>query len=103
DKEGLSDYKRKLTKNSSILSALKTTAHEEQQNVKQYLDKQVENGEADDVKSFYIVNGMAVTATEKVAKRVAAFDEVEFVTKSETRQLIDGEEDEQAIAADDEI
>src|SRR5699024_9386398 len=74
-----------------------------QQNVKQYLDKQVENGEADDVKSFYIENGMPVTATEKVAKSVAAFDEVEFVTKSETRQLIDGEEDEQAIAADDEI
>src|SRR5699024_5900938 len=103
EKAGLSQYKTKLTRHSAILSALKTTAFDEQQHVKDYLTKQVENNQAEDVQSFYIVNGMAVTATKDVAKRIAAFDEVEFVTKSETRQLIDGKEDDQAIADDEEV
>ena len=93
-KASLSSYQTKHLRNSAVLSALKETAFEEQRSVQKYLDMAVEEGLAKDVHSFYVVNGMAVTATKDVAEQVAAFDEVEFVAKSETRQLNESTVDE---------
>ncbi|GEN84926.1 bacillopeptidase F [Sporosarcina luteola] len=72
---------------SAVVSELRLTSLESQQNVQQYLEQQVKAGNAKDVTSYYIVNGMAVTATKEVAKAIATFGEVEKVLPNETRQL----------------
>ena len=83
----LSAKKSQLLQRSAVVSELKMTALESQQNVKQYLDLQVKAGNAKDLTSYYIVNGMAVTATKEVAEKVATFAEVEKVLPNETREL----------------
>ena len=69
----LSAKKSQLMQRSAVVSELKMTSLESQQNVKQYLDMQVKAGNAKDITSYYIVNGMAVTATKEVGKQVATF------------------------------
>ena len=63
------------------------TSLETQQNVMQYLEQQVKAGKAKDITSYYIVNGIAVTATKEVAEAIGTFAEVEKVLPNETRQL----------------
>ena len=79
--------KAKSLKRSSIVSELKATAQETQFELLAFLQKQVEAGNAKDVHSYYVVNGIAVTATKEVMEKVAAFQEVEKVLPNETRQL----------------
>lgn len=78
----------KLMKRSSVVSSLRAKALETQQHTKTYLEKQQKAGKAADIQSFYVVNGMAVTATKDVMEEIAAFPEVEKVLPNETRQLI---------------
>lgn len=87
EQAALSSSKSKLAQRSAVVSELKATALEEQQNVKEYLEKEVAKGNAEDLNSYFIVNGMAVTATKEVAEKVAAFAEVEKVLPNEIRQL----------------
>ncbi|MDQ0270833.1 S8 family peptidase [Cytobacillus purgationiresistens] len=77
----------KYTKRSAVLSELRSTAIETQGQVTDFLEKQEKSGKAKDIKSFYIVNGMAVTATKEVMEKIAAFPEVEKILPNETRQL----------------
>ncbi len=86
-KAKLTAQKTELAQRSAVVSELKTTSLESQQNVTQYLEKQAEKGNAKDIKSYYIVNGMAVTATKKNAQKNATFNEVEKKFPNETRQL----------------
>ncbi len=72
---------------SAVVSELRLTSLESQQNVKQYLEEQVKAGKAKDITSYFIVNGMAVTATKEVAQAIATFEEVDKVLPNETRQL----------------
>ncbi|WP_100011285.1 S8 family peptidase [Lentibacillus sediminis] len=83
----LSATKTEHIQRSAVVSELKSTALTSQQSVKQYLQQEVENGNAEDIHSYYIVNGMAVTATKAVAEKVAAFAEVEKILPNETREL----------------
>lgn len=87
EKANLSSKKSLLVKRSAIVSELKANSLQEQQNVKHYLEKEKAKGNAEDINSYYIVNGMAVTATKEVAEKVASFAEVEKVLPNETRQL----------------
>lgn len=89
NKANLSAQKAELVQRSAVVSELKATALTSQQSVKQYLEQEVKNGNAEDIKSFHIVNGMAVTATKEVAQKVASFAEVEKVLPNETRQLFE--------------
>src|SRR5699024_11826793 len=73
---------------SAVISELKSTAIESQQNVKAFLQDEVEQGNAEQLHAYYIVNGLAVTATKEVAEKVAAFTEVEKILPNENRQLI---------------
>ena len=82
-----SPAKAKYMKRSAVVSSLRSTAIETQVNVKDYLKKQEKAGKAKNTKSFYIVNGMAVTATKEVMEQIAAFPEVEKILPNETRQL----------------
>ncbi|WP_045516760.1 S8 family peptidase [Neobacillus niacini] len=79
--------KAKSLKRSSIVSELKATAQETQFELLEFLEKQVQAGKAKDVHSYYVVNGIAVTATKEVMEKVAAFQEVEKILPNETRQL----------------
>ncbi|GGB69532.1 bacillopeptidase F [Fictibacillus barbaricus] len=86
-KQKLSSYKTKLNKRSAVVSSLRAKAIETQTNLKQYLDEQKKLGHAKDIRSYYIVNGMSVTATKEVMEKVASFPEVEKVLPNEIRQL----------------
>ncbi|MCG7345721.1 S8 family serine peptidase [Sporosarcina sp. ACRSL] len=72
---------------SAVVSELRLTSLETQQNVMEYLEQQVAAGNAKDITSYFIVNGMAVTATKEVAEVIATFQEVEKVLPDEIRQL----------------
>ncbi|MCA1319917.1 S8 family serine peptidase [Bacillus tianshenii] len=77
----------KLMKRNAVVSELRATAIETQVNVKEFLEKEMEAGNAKDIQSFYVVNGMAVTATKEVMEKLAQFPEVDKLLPNETRQL----------------
>lgn len=85
--EKLTANKEKFIQRSELVSELKATAHVEQQNVLKYLKQEVHKGNVESFNSYFIVNGMAVTATKEVAEKIATFSEVEKVLPNETRQL----------------
>ncbi|MFJ8065734.1 S8 family serine peptidase [Psychrobacillus sp. NPDC096426] len=87
DAANLSAHNTKLIQRSAVVSELKSTSLESQQSVKQFLEQEAAKGNAQDITSYYIVNGMAVTATKEVAEKIATFPEVEKVLPNETRQL----------------
>ncbi|WFA07406.1 S8 family peptidase [Bacillus sp. HSf4] len=86
--KSLSSAKTEYQKRSAVVSSLRIKADETQSQLKTYLRKQAKKGNAEDIRSFYIVNGMAVHATKDVMEQVAAFPEVEKVLPNEKRQLI---------------
>ncbi|MDF2855371.1 MAG: peptidase [Neobacillus sp.] len=79
--------KTKSIKRSSIVSELKATAQETQFELMEFLEKQEAAGNAKEVHSYYVVNAIAVTATEEVMEKIATFQEVEKILPNETRQL----------------
>jgi bacillopeptidase F len=90
--------KTKLLKRSSIVSELKATAQETQFEIMDYLEKQEQAGLAKDIHSYYVVNAIAVTATQEVMDKVATFQEVEKILPNETRQLFVPEKTDVALA-----
>ncbi|WP_062238238.1 S8 family peptidase [Fictibacillus sp. FJAT-27399] len=86
-KQKLSAYKTELNKRSAVVSELRATALETQTGVKQYLSQQEKEGNAKDIRSYFIVNGMAVTATKIVMEKVASFPEVDKVLPNEIRHI----------------
>ncbi|WP_342541789.1 S8 family serine peptidase [Paenisporosarcina sp. FSL H8-0542] len=85
--EKLTANKEEFIQRSAVVSELKATAHVEQQNVLKYLKQEELKGNVESFNSYFIVNGMAVTATKEVAEKIATFSEVEKVLPNETRQL----------------
>ncbi|MTW85801.1 S8 family serine peptidase [Virgibacillus dakarensis] len=104
-KQQLSAAKTELRKRSVIVSSLRANALDTQHNVKAYLQKQKKAGNVTSFQSFYIVNAMAVSGTEEVAKELAKFGEIEKILPNRTRQLIKGDAIKKAKinAADDNI
>lgn len=86
-KQKLSAYKTELNKRSAVVSSLRAKATETQVGVKKYLTEQKKEGNAKDIRSYFIVNGMAVTATKEVMEKVASFPEVDKVLPNEIRQI----------------
>src|SRR5699024_9646346 len=84
--ESLSSQKLEHMQRSAVISELKSTAIESQQNVKAFLQDEVEQGNAEQLHAYYIVNGLAVTATQEVAEKVAAFTEMEKILTNINRQ-----------------
>jgi bacillopeptidase F len=83
--------KTELMKRSAIVSTLRAKANETQYSVKTYLEQEKKKGNVKEFKSFYIVNGMAVTGTKQVMERLATFPEVEEILPNEKVQLIPSE------------
>src|SRR5699024_1554284 len=75
-------------KQAAVIKALKETSKTAQENVLDYLRAEEKDGNVTNIHSYFIVNGIAVTSTEKVAKEIASFDQVEKVLPNETRELI---------------
>ncbi|MBD8026767.1 S8 family serine peptidase [Ureibacillus sp. Re31] len=83
----LSAQNTKLVQRSAVVSELKSTSIESQRSVIDFLEQEAKKGNVDDFDSYYIVNGMAVTATKEIAEKIATFSEVEKVLPNETRKL----------------
>ena len=64
--------KTELAKRSAVVSELRATAMSTQAEVIKFLEKEQKNGNVKDFESFYIVNGMAVTATKEVMQSFQA-------------------------------
>lgn len=90
--KNLSAYNKEFIQRSAVISELKATATKSQQNVIQFLEQEEQKGNVKDVKSFYIVNGLSVTASKEIAEKIASFEEVEKVLPNEQRQLMEGAE-----------
>ncbi|MUV37309.1 Bacillopeptidase [Lentibacillus sp. JNUCC-1] len=86
--KNLSKYKRALTREKAVIKSLKETSKTSHQDVLSYLKEKVKTGEASDIHSYFIVNGMAVTSTKEVAEEIASFSEVEKILPNKRRQLI---------------
>ncbi|MGM9921482.1 MAG: S8 family serine peptidase [Bhargavaea sp.] len=86
-KAELSSHQTKMATRSAVVSELKATAQTSQADVKKYLTTLEKSGKAENVRSYHIVNGMAVTATKEVAEKIAGFSEVEKILPDENRQL----------------
>lgn len=86
-KQKLTAAKTQYTKRSAVVSELRATSDETQQALLAYLQKEKKNKQVKDIHSYYIVNGLAVTATKEVMEKVASFPEVAQVLPNETRQL----------------
>lgn len=72
---------------SHVVSELKSVSYESQRNVKAFLEEQMNEGNVEDFHSYFIVNGMAVTATKEIAEKIATFQEVEKILPDEERKL----------------
>lgn len=81
-------YQKELMVRSTVISELKATAAKSQEHVLEFLDKMVQEGKAKDIKSFFIVNAVAVTATKDVMEKLATFPEVEKILPNEERHLL---------------
>ncbi|MFN2746132.1 MULTISPECIES: S8 family serine peptidase [unclassified Bacillus (in: firmicutes)] len=81
----------KELKRSAVLTSLRTKAERTQKNLKAFLEKEEKKGHAKQLESFYIVNGMAVTATKDVMEKAASYPEVEKVLPNEKIKLSETE------------
>ncbi|GAA0450792.1 S8 family serine peptidase [Alkalibacillus silvisoli] len=99
----LSALNAEYTQRSAVISELKYVSKSSQQNVKAFLEQEIENGTVEDYHSYHIVNGMAVTAPKEIAERIASFPEVEKLLPNEERQLNEVTVDTEAEEVESEI
>lgn len=86
-KASLTVQKTKFLQRSAVVSELKAAALETQYRVKAFLEEEEQKGNVEDIRSYFIVNGMAVTATKEVAEKLASFEEIDKILPNEVRQL----------------
>jgi len=95
-KNKLSIKQLQSQQHSAVISELKETALTEQVKVLDFLEKHDES-QVKDVHSYFIVNGLAVTATKEVAEKIASFSEVEKILPNENRELFTGVEQSEQV------
>lgn len=83
----LSKHEALTIQRSAVVSELKETALTSQDDVHVFLEEAIENGDVEEFTSYFIVNGMAVTATKEIAEKLATFDSVEKILPNEERTL----------------
>src|SRR5699024_9844993 len=99
--DNASASQERFLQRSSVVSALKTTARESQEHVLDYLEEKLAEGQAEDIHPYFIVNGVAVTATEEVLRHVASFTNVEKILPNEKRELYDSQNSSHEVNSDD--
>jgi len=101
ESKNLSAQNSKLVQRSAVVSELKATSVDSQSSVIEFLKQEQKKGNVEDFNSYYVVNGMAVTATKEIAEKIAGFAEVEKVLPNETRQLVTTKTEEAMTPASD--
>lgn len=86
--KNLSAQNTKLVQRSAVVSELKATSIDSQASVIKFLEQEKKKGTVSEFDSYYVVNGMAVTATKEIAEKIAGYSEVEKVLPNETRKLV---------------
>ncbi|WP_085504898.1 S8 family serine peptidase [Thalassobacillus devorans] len=86
-KASLTAQQMKRVKASAVVTELRSTAIETQQQLKKLLTEAEKQGSVSSFQSYYIVNAMAVTSNEEVMKKIAVLPEVEKILPNRTRQL----------------
>lgn len=76
-----------LAKRTAIVSELRSTAMASQVELKEFLSREKEAGNVKEVKAFYIVNALAVTAKKETVESLKKFTEIDKILPNETRQL----------------
>lgn len=77
----------KEIRQKAVISSLKQTSEDAQQEVMAYLEEAKEKGHVDTYKAHYIVNIIVVTGTKEVAENLAKYKEVNKVLPNEKVQL----------------
>ncbi|WP_285853875.1 S8 family serine peptidase [Oceanobacillus luteolus] len=75
------------TQREAVVTELKETAETSQQEVIELLDTEAEQGNAEEVKPYYIVNSVAVTGTKEVAEKLNELEEVERIIPNKKHYL----------------
>lgn len=99
EKAMLSESTKTVEKRKAVIEELKDTSETSQRNVVKYLQRAVERGKAIDIQPLYIVNGLAVTATLDVAKKISSFEEVEELIPNKRHQLLLNDSKENILAS----
>lgn len=77
-----------LAKRSTIINELKATAKQTQFNLLDFAEEQKAAGKVSDIKSYYIMNAVAITGTKDVMEKIASFPEVEKILNNEQRKVL---------------
>ena len=81
--EDLTAEEQEVLARGQVVLGLQAQAQETQEGLMDYLLNAVTTGEVERYKSFYIVNGLAVTGTSAALDAIAAFPEVEEIVLDE--------------------
>src|SRR5690625_2287296 len=87
ENNSLSAYETNFQLKSAVISELKATAKQSQESVLEFLTEQEGLGKARNLKSFFIINGIAVTASKDIAEKLASYPEVEEVVLNKVYEL----------------
>lgn len=79
----------KAIKQQAVISSLKETSEDTQQDVITYLETAKEKGHVDTYKAYYIVNIVVVTGTKQIAEKLANYNEVKKILPNEQVKLHD--------------
>nr|WP_026688305.1 S8 family serine peptidase [Alteribacter aurantiacus] len=77
-----------LAQRTAIVSELRSAQMESQKELKAFLEKEQAAGNVESFQSFYIVNGLEVTATKEVLESLKGFSEIAEITPNETFQIL---------------
>ncbi len=95
NKNSLSKFEIKEAKQKAVVASLLETAKGSQKTLASYLEDEKASGTVKEFRSYYIVNGFAVTGNKKTAEEIAKFPEVKSVMLDETQELVPIVEDEE--------
>ena len=73
--------RRKSLQSMNVIRALKVTAATAQKNINRFLEKEKEKGNVEHYTSFWIFNGLILSATPQVIKKIAMRDDIETITE----------------------
>jgi tetrahydromethanopterin S-methyltransferase subunit B len=106
--QSVTAYQQKMESRFAVVDALKTTAETSQASVLSYLEQENENGNVKHIRSFYIMNIIAVQATEEVIEELSRKPEIASIKLDEKFEIempeeIDSDSAEALAAEDDSV
>lgn len=83
----LSEANVKELQREAVVTELQRAAETSQAEVMQLLEAEAEQGNAEEIKPYYVANTVAVTATKEVAEKINNLDEVEKIVPNKEKYL----------------